>query len=382
MKKIETGVDKLIRLIEEKKKITVTAAAKQLGVSSVLVQEWADFLEEDKLISIEYSLSKVWLMQRKLSEKEIEKRTKDYTRKKDVFIRKVETTLKSLENETQGFEKMKTEFENLRKQIGGEIDFVKKELDELKHYENLKQNIDKDIELQKKEYQKMITKSQAQIRTEEMHYKNLIAQVETEKKKVNKEKNRIKSLEQRESELESQLKEMKSLIYEIKKEIKTENKSLAVSKSNMEKLEQYVEQVGTKVKVKKHKSIIPLLKMSEEHKSKVINLQNDILEKLKEKKKSIKEISGQQKKVYKNLDTFFKKKAKTDTLFHQIDKDRLSLDHEYEALITKAEGFKAITRDANAQKHLQELEESFKKIDQNKSKLLGKIHSLRKMITG
>ena len=46
MANIETGVDKLVKLVAKEKKIELGEAAKQLGVSPTVVQEWADFLDE------------------------------------------------------------------------------------------------------------------------------------------------------------------------------------------------------------------------------------------------------------------------------------------------------------------------------------------------
>ena len=54
---LKTGVDRLVSLIQEKKRISVPEAAKELGVSQIVVEEWADFLEEDGIISIEYKFA-------------------------------------------------------------------------------------------------------------------------------------------------------------------------------------------------------------------------------------------------------------------------------------------------------------------------------------
>ena len=41
---IETGVDKLVNLVNRKGKIASEDAAKELGVSTTVVMEWVDFL--------------------------------------------------------------------------------------------------------------------------------------------------------------------------------------------------------------------------------------------------------------------------------------------------------------------------------------------------
>ena len=93
---IETGVDKLVNLIKERGKISIPDAAKQLGTSTQVVGEWADFLEEEGIISIQHTLTKPYLVERKLTKKEVESKAKEFEGKKDVFVRKAEVTVNFL----------------------------------------------------------------------------------------------------------------------------------------------------------------------------------------------------------------------------------------------------------------------------------------------
>ncbi len=54
--KIETGADRLYRLVNEKKKIKLPEAAKQLGVKEEVVAEWGDILEDHKMIEMHYPM--------------------------------------------------------------------------------------------------------------------------------------------------------------------------------------------------------------------------------------------------------------------------------------------------------------------------------------
>jgi len=66
---IETGVDKLVNIVNTRGKIAAQDAAKELGVSTTIVLEWADFLEEEGIISIDYKFTKPFLVARKLGKK-------------------------------------------------------------------------------------------------------------------------------------------------------------------------------------------------------------------------------------------------------------------------------------------------------------------------
>jgi hypothetical protein len=381
-KNIETGVDKLVGLIESQKRISLDDAAKKLGVSTVLVQEWADFLEEDGLISIEYSLSKVWLVERKLSKTEVEKKTKEYANKKESFIRKVETTLKSLDRDTIGFEKMKAEFQDLKGQIGGEIDSVKKDFQELARYETLKNNIDKDIDRQKTEYQRLMQQSHQEIKTEERRYHEMMAQIAHERLKVNKDRQVVKTMEEQEILLLQRIDGMNGMIESIRKAIKKEQKDIVISEENLKKLERFVEQVENRLKEKKHATILPLIQLSESHGSKITNLQDQIIDKLKDRKKELESYKGQKKAVYKDLQKFFEKKTKAEKMLLDIDTKKKSLAQEYEEIIKKAQAFNAISKDATVKKHVTELEGAYKKVEQHKSGLQEEIRKLTSLIKG
>ena len=382
MKNIETGVDKLVSLITERKKVSIDEAAKELGVSKILVQDWADFLEQDGLISIEYSLSKVYLVERKLSKQEVERKTKEYTNKKESFLRKVETTLQSLDKDTVGFEKMRKEFDKLKQQIGGEIDSVKKDFKELEYYQDLKDNIDKDIEKQKSEYEKLMESSHHEIKAEERRYREMLAQVEQERYKVTGDKRTIKTLEEQEALLEAKMKEVNELVADIKKRIGKEEKDLNISQTNLNKLETYVDQIERRLKGKKQETLMPLIKMSEEHSNKIFNLQDQILEKLKEKKQDLSSYKGQKKAVYKDLKKFFDKKERAEKLLGEIETKKKTVAKEYEELIKHAQAFNAISKDSTVKKHMAELEKEYGKVEQHKKGLREEIRKLTSIIRG
>ncbi len=59
---ISTGVDQLIRLVKERGRIEMGEAARLLKTPLRTVEDWAHALEEEKLISIEYKLTKIYLV--------------------------------------------------------------------------------------------------------------------------------------------------------------------------------------------------------------------------------------------------------------------------------------------------------------------------------
>ena len=54
---IETGVDQLMNLVRDKKKLSVAEAAKLLNKPEDTVQKWVDFLVEELILGLEYKFT-------------------------------------------------------------------------------------------------------------------------------------------------------------------------------------------------------------------------------------------------------------------------------------------------------------------------------------
>jgi len=92
---IETAVDSLVRLVNDKKIIALDEAAKILGVPENIVNEWASFLEEDKIMKIDYKLTKPFLKAAEDTVK-IKQDFEDITSEKENMIRKLDYMLSAL----------------------------------------------------------------------------------------------------------------------------------------------------------------------------------------------------------------------------------------------------------------------------------------------
>ncbi|MBI2549896.1 hypothetical protein HYV83_01820 [Candidatus Woesearchaeota archaeon] len=54
---VRTGADRLLELVKKSREIATAAAAQELGVPIVTVEAWANFLEEDGLVTVKYKLT-------------------------------------------------------------------------------------------------------------------------------------------------------------------------------------------------------------------------------------------------------------------------------------------------------------------------------------
>jgi chromosome segregation ATPase len=71
---ISTGVDNLIRLVKESGRVEIGLAARELRLPARTVEDWAHVLEEEGIITVEYKLTKAYLVWRMPEAREVEQK--------------------------------------------------------------------------------------------------------------------------------------------------------------------------------------------------------------------------------------------------------------------------------------------------------------------
>jgi hypothetical protein len=360
---IETGVDKLVNLVNAKERITSFDAAKELGVGISTVMEWADFLEEEGVIKIEYKFTKPFLVSRKIAKKDVQVKAKEFTGKKDVFVRKAEVSLSFLNRESDKLKTLKVEFDKIKKDLGLDMDSIKNELKDLNRYEQLKVKLDKQIGDQKIAAVDKLQDITNQILIEKQKYENVLTGIKEEEEILEKDKVEANSLEESEKFIKEKLDNLKKVIERIDNRVKTEEESVNVSESNVQKL--IVMADNLKARVEKELGLItPLVQQSKEQTEKIKDLQGTIIKKIQSKEKKLKSASTASKK----LDTFFKKKLGVMDFIEKVNKDRNDLQNELIGLIKKAKSFQLSSNSADMGNQILDLEKKFREVD-NKKKL-------------
>jgi len=376
---IETGVDKLVRLVESKKKVSTTDAAKILGVSSAVIDEWADFLEEEGLISIEYKLATTYLVERKLSKKEVVKKAKEFHGTKDAFIRKIETTIHGIDRDTSGLEELKEQFQKLKKDIGDDLSNVKDELKELENYEKLKKNIDKQIYEQQKEFKKRITDMEKELFREKSKYKELVDDIDVEKIKLEEERSEVLSLKEQEHKLLKRLEDFSQTVKQIRDAIKEEEDKIDITEEHIG----YLEKLSDKVKhniLKQREKLNPLAEESRKQEASIVTLQEEVLKKVIKGRKRIDSEVADSAKIAEHFRDFFEKKSQIDSLLQKIDNDKEGLEMELQTLIKRAQAFDLASKSSSVQKHMVELNSKFKEIEKKRSRFKGELDKLVRLV--
>lgn len=150
---IETAADRLLELVRQKKSIAIKEAAKELGVSSAIIQEWAEFLEDEGIVTIKYKVTTPYISEKKLSKKEIDSKVKSFMENKDVLLRKAESTLDFLNHQGEEIGNVRKEFDHIKKEVDTDITSVKKKLTQL-------HDVLRDIKAKEKEIEDEVKKGE------------------------------------------------------------------------------------------------------------------------------------------------------------------------------------------------------------------------------
>ncbi len=382
MKNITTGVDKLIELVGEKKRISVDDAAKELGVGRDVIQEWGEFLEQEGLINIDYRLSRVWLEEKKLTKKDAISKAKAISSEKDAFMRKIDVVIRTLERETLGFEEVRKQFKEIHKNIKDEIETVKVELAELEQYESLKRNIDKDIKQQMGYYEESIKKYFEEIKKDEDKYEELIKKVDKEKDSVAEAHGKISAIVKRKDEIHANIRQAIDDLKENEKTLKQETQSIVESRNIIENIFKNAEALSEDIKKRKRAEITKLLERITNESEAKKKEQEDLLKRAREKTQEIIKYHDAGKKIYDSFKGFFLKRIKTEEMISSIDKEKILLVNELEELRNKTRAFSLITGDKNISKEMDEIKKKIMKIENQKNGLMRKIERLADYIKG
>ena len=374
---IETGVDKLVKLVKERGRIALADAAKELGVSATVVQEWVDFLEDEGIISVEYKLTKPYLVERKLTKKEVEAKAKEFESKRDIFVRKAEVSLSFLEKQSEDLKKIKAEFDRLKNDLGLQLENVRNELSELDKYQQMKQEMQKQIEEQKNDAKIKIEDLIRQITTEQRKYQELVSDVKKERDELTREKTEAMSIEESEKILNKRLTELKSMIGMIEKRVSDEDATIKNSESHIDRLTAMINDI--KKHVDEEKSVIePLIAKSREQEKRVIDLQNAIIKKISQNQKKAANVKG----ITDKINAFFQKKMAVMNLVDMVNKDRDELEKSLIELIKKAKAFQLTAKSGDIGKEMEDLEKKFNDVDKKKSAFEVELKKLNSFFKG
>jgi len=375
MKNITTGADRLVQLISEKKKITLDEAAHILNVEKDVLREWAEFLEQDNYISIDYNFSKVWLEEKHITEKEVINVAKEISSEKEALERKIEAVIHSLENETSGFEKVKAEFEKIHEHIKNEIETVKKESLELEHFETLKTNIDKEIEQQQKEYQDKLKEYKESLLKESDNLFKIQTKLDDKKKILSDVVTKIENMEEKRLAAAKEMQKFQDELNKNKKEFGAIADEIRALDSLATKTQKNIDKIN-------NGELGKLLKIVDEDSKRIKETQDDLLIRVREKMNKLQGKMDTGSKIFNKFENTIMKKVKTEKMIDSIEKDKEDLIKNLSELKKKVHSFTVLKKDSNVRKEMKEIEKKILEFEEQKKEVVGGFEKLVKFIKG
>lgn len=123
---VTTGVDALVRLVKQKKKIDLEECSRILNLSVTSIEEWAHVLEDEGIIRIEYRLARVYLVWVSPTQAEIEVEQKSFNDERDSIRREVEDAQAKVGPEIKKMSELEEEFSQFYKKIYPKIEAMEK----------------------------------------------------------------------------------------------------------------------------------------------------------------------------------------------------------------------------------------------------------------
>ena len=74
---LSTGVDRIVALVESRKRISLFDVAVELGMPAKLVQELVDLLEEKKIISVQYRFHVPYLVAKRMAAETVQQKVRE-----------------------------------------------------------------------------------------------------------------------------------------------------------------------------------------------------------------------------------------------------------------------------------------------------------------
>lgn len=359
---IETGVDKLVKLIRERGRISVPDASHYINVSSSVISEWAEFLEEEGLIKIEYKFTKPYLVERKLTKKELEDKSKEFESKRETFIRKSEVSINFLEKQADALKNVKAEFDSLKQKFGFEIGTVKDDLAELDKYEQLRHKAVEELRQQREESRSNIAKIAEQIDKEQKKLQQLVEGVKQEEEIIKKEKEESVSVDEAEKEAYRKIEELKSTISSIEKKAREEDETIKLSEGRIEKMRKMIKDIAQDIEMEKS-SLEPLIEKSKRSEETIEKIHQSIIKKLRENERKM----DSSRDISKKIKVIFEEKLNAIELLESINKERDELEKEFVGLIKKARSLQLTSKSEDVGTQIVEIEKMFEEVNKKKN---------------
>lgn len=373
---ITTGVDKLVDLIKEKKRISIDEAAKILSVPKLLVEEWADFLEEKEVIGLEYKFSVPYLVYKELTREEAENRAKEFSARREGFTRKVDAILQYLNKQNEGLVNFKSEFAKLAKELESKVKDVNEQIGLLSKYEEMKRTIDTQILQQQKEFEERRMFIDESIAKMSRSISRLIGHIALEEKKLTQEEKIANLIKKDKAELERKLASLIQKSQLSQKRFQTSESLVNMTISRILHYKQQAEQ--SKEELEKQKlAFNPLFELSKKYEQKIGELKRKFLNQAYSLELENKTLNkNDARRIQAKFRKLFAKKTEAERIVNKLNTDVEGLKKELKDFVNEAMVLQLSSKSKKVSDYIKEYEQKFNALNKKKERFRGEMYKL------
>ncbi|MBI2663725.1 hypothetical protein HYX10_00080 [Candidatus Woesearchaeota archaeon] len=358
-KAVTTGVDRLVQLVMRKKRITLEDAALELSLPKILVEEWADFLEDKEVIGLEYKLGKTYLVYREMTKQESSERSKNFDSRREGFVRRIDMVLQYLDREKQGIGKLKSEFQELAREVDSKTSSAKKELYLLSVYDEMKKAADSQIGRQEREFSEHRSHVESEIARNRRAINRCLKLIDRKAQELLKEENFARLLMRSEAQLEKRLSAILDRADVYDKKIRHSRELIDQTVSHVGDLRSLISRARDEIGQQRQK-LAELAAESKSHEQKVDELKRRLLGRIEAVTKRTERLSSPEiKKTVARFRRLFWKKLAADNLISKIDADMSVLRKELKDLSDEAMIVHVTPKSSKARDYIREFEDKF-----------------------
>ncbi len=372
---ILTGVDKLVALVNKKGKVSLSQAAKELGVSKQVVEEWGHFLADRQILEMKYFLTNAYLVKKELSKEELRKKEREVNIEKDVVVRKAENFLNEMQVKYSEIESLKNNYLSFKEKIQEMLIELGKNFDELEEFHRIKREIEKGISPQKAVIEEKLQGIEKELKKFEDEYLQIKTRTEEEEKRIKDEEKAYEMMLKKESDIYEKLERLEKRIKELKKAVMKEAKETDNEESELKRIERKARLLRAQMSDKRSDflRIIGEIEAYEEKiKDKYSKIEKDVTE--------FKGLSGRELgKIRKEFKEAKSKIKKIDELITEAFTEYHSIVSELERVTNEAKSINALKGD-HTKGDIQPLNEKLRQLKKEKDKFERRLKKLNLML--
>ncbi len=356
---IETGIDQLIKLVREVRKISLSSAAKRLGIPQPILTEWINLLDEEGVLKVSYVFTTPYIEMKNMSGTEFQRKENELAVKKKEVAKKLETTVGSIDENSQAIGSLRLELEKMSAELSTELGDLKNKINDIKGYEELKAQAQDSATEEENKFKSMLASLDSQLEMEMKKYAEFIKEVRISEKELSRQKKQVHSIEQQESALQKKLDSISKMIARLgtgkpsdpslmSKMSSSEIKQVQVAAVNMR------DQIQKEIQEKKT-SLLALSKQVDIYEKKIRSMEIEMLDLIEKQKADKAGTKGRKVDTLKKAEKFFQHKKKADIILHKAERDVEFLRKQLESLLNKAIALKSVSESKKVRQHIREL---------------------------